>query len=548
MAKLFADMGVVCLCSFISPYEEDRVRARQIHDNAGLPFIEIYLSTSLEVCESRDTKGLYQKARAGKITGFTGIDSAYEAPKDAELIINTGTEPAAVSVQRCLQYLYQKKILPERAMQQLCGPPVRELVVPAQEVASKMQLAGNLPRVDITEVDLQWLQILSEGWATPLYGFMRERQYLQCLHHGQLLDLKPNCTVPGETEETTLADHKIPSPINQSVPIVLAITDEIKAALTQADGSVAQKVALYYEGRPVAILSEPEIYPHRKEERLNRQFGILDRRHPTIDLIMNTGDWLIGGDVEAFGRIRFEDGLDDYRLTPMELRSKFAEAKADCVFVFQLRNPIHNGHALLMQDTRNRLLAKGYSNPMLLLHPLGGWTKDDDVPLKTRIDQHQAVMEDGVLDPSWTVLSIFPSPMLYAGPTEVQWHARARIAAGVHVYIVGRDPAGIQHPNGVDQYLYDPTHGSKVLAMAPGLPHLEVVPFRVAALDKSVGRMAFFDERRKDDFVFISGTKMRGYARDGVQPPDGFMAPKAWKVLADYYQSIAKKTKDEAIH
>lgn len=138
-------------------------------------------------------------------------------------------------------------------------------------------------------------------------------------------------------------------------------------------------------------------------------------------------------------------------------------------------------------------------------------------------------MEEGILDPKWTILAIFPSPMLYAGPREVQWHARARLAAGINTYIVGRDPAGIQHPDTGD-YLYDPTHGAKVLTMAPGLPNLEIVPFRVAAYDKTTGKMAYFDETRKEDFVFISGTKMRGFARDGVQPPDGFMAPKAWKV------------------
>lgn len=72
--------------------------------------------------------------------------------------------------------------------------------------------------------------------------------------------------------------------------------------------------------------------------------------------------------------------------------------------------------------------------------------------------------------------------------------------------------------------------------MTPGLPNLEIVPFRVAAYDKIVKKMSFFDEKRKDDFVFISGTKMRGFAKDGVQPPEGFMAPKAWEVLSNYYR------------
>ena len=78
--------------------------------------------------------------------------------------------------------------------------------------------------------------------------------------------------------------------------------------------------------------------------------------------------------------------------------------------------------------------------------------------------------------------------------------------------------------------------------MTPGLPNLEVIPFRVAAYDKSINKMAFFDPARKEDFDFISGTKMRGFARDGIQPPDGFMAPNAWNVLATYYREKAEAT------
>lgn len=91
---------------------------------------------------------------------------------------------------------------------------------------------------------------------------------------------------------------------------------------------------------------------------------------------------------------------------------------------------------------------------------------------------HFQVLEDGVLDPETTVVSIFPSPMHYAGPTEVQWHAKARINAGANFYIVGRDPAGMSHP--VEKRdLYDADHGKKVLSMAPGLERLNILPFKV---------------------------------------------------------------------
>lgn len=281
-------------------------------------------------------------------------------------------------------------------------------------------------------------------------------------------------------------------------------------------------------------------------------------------MILESGQYLVGGDLEVIERIKWNDGLDTYRLSPNEIRVRLQQMGADAVFAFQLRNPIHNGHALLMQDCRRQLLDRGFKNPVLLLHPLGGWTKDDDVPLPVRMAQHQAVLDSGVLDRDSTLLAIFPSPMMYAGPTEVQWHAKSRMNAGANFYIVGRDPAGMPHPNKElypDGNLFDDTHGSRVLKMAPGLDHLEVsslsflslffskissfflqiIPFRVAAYDKPASRMAFFDPKRKEDFEFISGTKMRTLARNGQDPPNGFMEPKAWKILSEYYQSLAKK-------
>lgn len=212
--------------------------------------------------------------------------------------------------------------------------------------------------------------------------------------------------------------------------------------------------------------------------------------------------------------------------------------QADAVFAFQLRNPIHNGHALLMQDTKRQLLARDYKKPVLLLHPLGGWTKDDDVPLAIRIAQHQAVLKEDVLDPESTLLAIFPSPMSYAGPREVQWHAKARLVTGANFYIVGRDPAGIPHPD-TKKDLYDPDHGRKVLKMAPGLAKFEILPFRVASYNKKHQTMMFETEyTNPNDFERISGTKMRALARSGQSPPKGFMAETAWQVLADFYRGI----------
>ncbi|XP_053603060.1 bifunctional 3'-phosphoadenosine 5'-phosphosulfate synthase isoform X1 [Plodia interpunctella] len=512
VAKLFADSGVVCLCSFVSPFAEDREVARRIHTDSDLPFFEVFIDTPLEVCEQRDTKGLYKKAREGQIKGFTGITQPYERPENPELVLQTVGQTIEESTMEVIKLLESQDIIPRFDNRNI---EVEELFIYGNRLSSAQEEAKRLPQVQLTTLDLQWVQVLSEGWAYPLKGFMREHEYLQALHS--------NCL--------TLPDGSI---VNQSVPIVLPVDTEFKE---QASGSDA--IALMYNGRAVAVLRAPEFYPHRKVERCSRQFGIYNTGHPYIKMISEAGDWLVGGNLEVFARVRYNDGLDGYRLTPRELRARAAELRADAVFAFQLRNPIHNGHALLMQDTQRQLVARGYKRPILLLHPLGGWTKDDDVPLDVRMNQHKAVLNEGVLDPNSTILAIFPSPMMYAGPTEVQWHAKCRMNAGANHYIVGRDPAGMPHPDGGD--LYDPRHGAMLLSAAPGLNDLEIIPFRVAAYDTSVGKMAFFDPTRKEDFDFISGTRMRGLAKAGKEPPKGFMAPSAWKILADYYQSLKSK-------
>ncbi|KAF9591977.1 hypothetical protein IFM89_010536 [Coptis chinensis] len=181
---------------------------------------------------------------------------------------------------------------------------------------------------------------------------------------------------------------------------------------------------------------------------------------------------------QAITPIKYIDDFDRFQLTLVKLRKKFTKKGADAVFPFQLRNPVHNGHALLMTDPHHRRLEMGYKNPALLLHPLGGYTKADDVPLDWQMRQHEKVLEDGVLDPETTVVSIFPSPMHYVGPTEVQWHAKARINARANFYIVGRDPAGMSHPI-EKRDLYDVDHGKKVLSMAPGHERLNILPFKV---------------------------------------------------------------------
>ena len=116
--------------------------------------------------------------------------------------------------------------------------------------------AESLPYLSITKLDTQWLQVLSEGWASPLTGFMTENEYLQSQHFGCLLG-------NGVT--------------NQSIPIVLPVTTEDKERLEKCPA-----ITLRFDNKPIAIMRRPEFYEHRKEERCSRTFGTNDRGHPYI--------------------------------------------------------------------------------------------------------------------------------------------------------------------------------------------------------------------------------------------------------------------------
>ncbi|MDQ1430375.1 MAG: adenylylsulfate kinase [Actinomycetota bacterium] len=105
VARLFADAGVVALVPLISPYRAGRDHARALHAAADLVFLEVFVDTPIEVCEQRDPKGLYAKARAGELEGFTGIDDPYEAPLAPELVIQGGGTPAADAAAQIVELL-----------------------------------------------------------------------------------------------------------------------------------------------------------------------------------------------------------------------------------------------------------------------------------------------------------------------------------------------------------------------------------------------------------------------------------------------------------
>jgi 3'-phosphoadenosine 5'-phosphosulfate synthase len=164
---------------------------REQHKQWGVPFYEVYVDVPLNVAEKRDPKGLYKKVRAGEIKSFTGVsdDAPYEHPLEPEIHLHTEQMTVEEEVEAILRYLKSKGILTGHDVSDGLAPPdgdkfVEEATGFKEEYVAE---AAGLPEVPLRVVDLQWLQVIAEGWAAPLTGFMREGALLQTLHFNSLL-------------------------------------------------------------------------------------------------------------------------------------------------------------------------------------------------------------------------------------------------------------------------------------------------------------------------------------------------------------------------
>lgn len=572
LATLFADAGVITLVGLISPYRADRDAVRKRHEDQGIPFYEIFLDVPVEELKKRDPKGQYARVESGELKHFTCIDDPYEEPLHPEITLKTHELAIEESTSILFRTLERDGILigpPKISPPGLPNPDgdvAIDLHVPDHLKAERRAEAETLPKVLITDIDLNWLQTIGEGWVSPLTGFMREGTLLETLHFNSILVDTFNLTgnvdrLTTQTDFANFPEHLPQNRVSMPIPITLSCTSFTKDSIEKSDKKAVTLVTQM--GQFVAILRNPEIYTNRKEEIVTRMFGVIDPGHPYIQNIYKGGDYLIGGEVELLDRIRYNDGLDIWRKTASELMAEFQQKGADTVYAFQTRNPTHSGHAYLMRSAGDDLKKKGYKKPVLWLSPLGGWTKSDDVPLDVRVIQHEEVLKAGSshpggLDPNTTVMAIWPAPMVYAGPTEVQFHAKSRRSAGASYFVVGRDPAGMKGSMEAvahrDEDLYDGDHGRYVLRNSPAIGDMQMLSFVKVMYDTTDNVMKVPDESRMSDFISISGSKMRLLAKNGATlcsrtniptdlvkancVPAGFMVPNGWSKVVDYYRNI----------
>ena len=259
VAKLFALSGQICFVAFISPYAKDREFGRQIHQESSIPFYECFINSSLEVCESRDVKGLYKKARAGEIKNFTGISDPYEAPEHPELDIHTDKLTIEQSVSVILKQLVDDEIISSNQK-----PRVVDSLI---ETVSEEEMANfkSLKSIDIDIEQAEYLQTLGQGWAFPLQKFMDELQLLEVMQMKTLTDSEGK-------------RHLFSVPITQhcTKEQMLSLKTEKRIALTCSALS----------GDVYAVIENPVFYENRKEEISARVFGTLSTKHPKVERIL----------------------------------------------------------------------------------------------------------------------------------------------------------------------------------------------------------------------------------------------------------------------
>jgi sulfate adenylyltransferase len=374
------------------------------------------------------------------------------------------------------------------------GGTLVDLLATGDEAAHLAEEAEHLPKVTVSERELSDLEMLTVGALSPLTGYQAEKDYRQVL-------------------ETMHLENGL----SWSIPVTLSLTAED----TKRVGGAAS-IALMAAGSasPIAVLEVAEIYERDRQKEALGVFGTEDPEHPGVAALLASGDYCAAGEVRAL-RLPEHDTFWSYRLTPAQTRAAFAERGWRTVVGFQTRNPIHRAHEYIQKCALE--IVDG-----LLVHPLVGATKGDDVPADVRMRCYEALFE-GYYPKDRAMVSVFPAAMRYAGPKEAIWHAICRKNYGCTHFIVGRDHAGVGDYYGT----YD---AQKIFEeFEPGELGITPLKFEHSFWCNRCEGMATpktcpHDEGER---VSLSGTKVREMLRSGERPPIEFSRPEVADILIE---------------
>ncbi len=370
-----------------------------------------------------------------------------------------------------------------------------------------MKEAEGLPSVVISSAAAGNAVMMGGGYFTPLTGYMNVADAMGCAE-----------------KMMTTSGVFFPVPVVNLLENVDAIKDAKRIALRDPN----------MEGNPVIAIQDveaiEEFTPEQMETMTQKVYGTTDSEHPGVAAFNSVGRFCVSGPIQVLHFSYFQDDFPDTFRTAVEIRNEIAERGWKKVVAFQTRNPMHLAHEELCHMAMDRLGCDG-----LVIHMLLGKLKPGDIPAPVR-DAAIRKMVELYFPPNSAMVTGYGFDMLYAGPREAVLHALFRQNMGATHFIIGRDHAGVGDYYGAfdAQTIFDND-------VPEGALEIEIFRADHTAWSKKLNKVVMMCEapdHAKEDFVLLSGTKVREMLGQGIAPPKEFSRPEVAQILIDYYQSL----------
>ncbi|AKH19871.1 sulfate adenylyltransferase [Sedimenticola thiotaurini] len=367
--------------------------------------------------------------------------------------------------------------------------------------------AESLPSVVISSQAAGNAVMLGAGYFNPLKGFMDVADAMGC------------------AEKMKMSDGSFfPVPVLCLLESVEGIQGAARIALRDPN----------VEGNPVLAVMDVEKVEQVSDEQMevmtSRVYGTTDPEHPGVAAFNNQGRYALSGPIQVLNFSYFQSDFPDTFRTAVEIRNEIQERGWKKIVAFQTRNPMHRAHEELCKMAMDAVKADG-----VVIHMLLGKLKPGDIPAPVR-DAAIRKMAELYFPPNTVSITGYGFDMLYAGPREAVLHAYFRQNMGATHFIIGRDHAGVGDYYGAfdAQTIFD-------TEVPPNALDIEIFRADHTAYSKKLNRVVMMrdaPDHNKEDFVLLSGTKVREMLGQGMAPPPEFSRPEVAEILMNYYQSL----------